>query len=163
MTATGPPRSAAADGPALPQARAPLPQPDDRPLVLFDGVCNLCNNSVTFVIGRDPEAKVRFAAVQSAPGRTRLAALGLPLDTYESFVLIDGGRAYYKSTAALRLLRHLRQPWPWLAVARIIPRILRDPLYDLIARNRYRWFGKRDACMVPTPDVKARFLDGDFV
>lgn len=131
-----------------------LPQP----LLLFDGVCNLCNVAVTFVIERDPNAHVRFASLQSETGQAILNQLGRPLEQFDSFVLWEDGRFHEKSTAALRVARHLSGGWPLLYGFMIVPKGIRDAVYSLVARHRYRWFGKRDACMLPTPALKMRFL-----
>lgn len=131
----------------------------DPPVVLFDGVCNLCNHSVQFIIARDPSARFRFATLDSAVARSLLDQLGGRETLPDSIVLMDGGQLYTRSSAALRIARGLRFPWPLLYGLMVVPRPLRDMLYDLVARNRYRWFGKRDACMMPTPELKARFLD----
>ena len=127
-------------------------------LVLFDGVCNLCNASVRFLYRRDPRANLRFANLQSDAARRLLPRFNLPAHYLDSFVLIEGEICYTRSTAALRVLRYLHFPWPLLSVLLIIPAPLRDPVYDWIARNRYRWFGRRDSCLLPTPDLQARFL-----
>lgn len=129
-----------------------------RPIVLFDGVCNLCSFWVRFAIARDPVARLRFAAVQSDLGQDFLRRRNLPTDVFESFYLIEEGQAYEKSTALLRMVRHLRWPWPLLRAAWILPRPLRDWLYDRIARNRYRLFGRRDSCLMPSPELAGRFL-----
>jgi predicted DCC family thiol-disulfide oxidoreductase YuxK len=128
------------------------------PVMLFDGVCNLCSGWVRFAIDRDPEARLRFAAVQSPLGQAFLARHGLPLDVYDSFYFVEDGVAYEKSAAWFRMVRHLRWPWPWFRADAIVPRGLRDVVYDLVARNRYRWFGRQEVCMVPTPDIGARFI-----
>jgi len=128
-------------------------------LVLFDGECNLCNGSVQFILRRDPHARFRFAALQSAAGRQALAAVAAGAVFPDSIVLVAGGTAVVKSTAALRIACGLRWPWPFLAVFFVVPRPLRDLVYDWIARHRYRWFGKQAACMVPTPALRSRFLD----
>ena len=128
--------------------------------MLFDGVCNLCNAVTRFVIQHDPSpGRFRFAALQSATGQRLLREHGLPTDDFDGFVLVEDGRASLRSTAALRVLKRLGLPWSLLWLLILVPRPLRDPVYGWIARNRYRWFGKREACMVPTPDVRARFLD----
>jgi predicted DCC family thiol-disulfide oxidoreductase YuxK len=132
----------------------------DGPILLFDGVCNLCNAVVQFVVARDRKHAFRFAALQSEAGHRLLREHGVevPGGDPDSVVLIEGGRAYVESTAALRAARHLAFPWfllwPWL----VVPRFVRDPIYRWIARNRYRWFGKKDQCMIPTPELRARFL-----
>jgi predicted DCC family thiol-disulfide oxidoreductase YuxK len=129
-----------------------------KPVVLFDGVCNLCSFWVRFAIAHDPEARLRFAAVQSELGQEFLRCRSLPTDVFESFYLIENGQVFEKSTAFLRMVRHLRRPWPLLRAARILPRPLRDWIYDRIARNRYRLFGRRDSCLVPSPEVANRFV-----
>ncbi len=130
-------------------------------VLLFDGACNLCEGSVQFVIRRDPHAQFRFAALQSEAARRILSDLGLPTDQVETMVLIEGGRALTRSTGALRVARRLSGLWPLLYGFIIVPRFIRDGVYSWIARNRYRWFGRKDHCLVPTPDLKARFLDQD--
>ncbi|HUL07145.1 MAG TPA: thiol-disulfide oxidoreductase DCC family protein [Candidatus Acidoferrum sp.] len=131
----------------------------DRPVILFDGVCHLCSGWVQFAIARDPAADLRFAPIQAAHGQDFLRRRGLPLDRFETFYLIDGGAVFEKSTAVLRMVGYLRWPWPLLKVLRIVPRPLRDWLYDRVARNRYRWFGRRETCLVPAPEIARRFLD----
>ena len=128
------------------------------PIVLFDGVCNLCNGSVQFLLKRDPEGRFRFAALQSDAGRRLMAEHGLAVDGLSSVVLIEGGRAWQESSAALRIARHLPGAWKLLRVFAAVPRPLRDAVYRWIARNRYRWFGKTETCWLPTPELKARFL-----
>ena len=132
---------------------------NDGPIVLFDGVCNVCSRLVRFVIAHDPPpARFRLAALQSDAGRRLLRAHGLREDDLDTFVLIEDGRALVRSTAALRLVALLGPPWSLLAALRVVPRPLRDRAYTWIARNRYKWWGKRDTCMIPTPDVRSRFL-----
>jgi predicted DCC family thiol-disulfide oxidoreductase YuxK len=127
--------------------------------VLFDGDCNLCNGAVQFILRRDRRAVFQFASLQSAAGRQLLVAADAPAQLPDSLVLVQNGVLALKSTAALHIARGLRWPWPLFAVFFVVPRLLRDLIYDWIARNRYRWFGKREACMVPTPALRARFLD----
>ena len=132
------------------------------PLILFDGVCNLCNGAVLFVIDRDPRARFRFAALQEAEARRRLAAFGPDAarlgESLSSMLLLEDGRLYARSTAALRIARRLAWPWPLLAVLLVVPTVLRDAVYGVVARNRYRWFGREEACRLPTPALRARFL-----
>lgn len=128
-------------------------------LILFDGVCNLCTHSVRFILEREAEPLFRFATVQSPAGSRLMRDLGLDPEDAETFVLIADGRAYLRSDAAIRIARHLRGAWRWLGAVRIVPRPLRDWVYDLVARNRYRWFGRTDECMVPTQEIQARFVD----
>ena len=134
-----------------------------QPVVLFDGVCNLCNGSVLFIIKRDRPARFRFAALQSEAAAAALKTIdpslnvgGLP----DSMVLIEDGRLFTRSTAALRVARGLRFPWPLMYGFIIVPPFLRNWMYDIIARHRYRWFGRRETCMIPTPELAARFLSG---
>jgi predicted DCC family thiol-disulfide oxidoreductase YuxK len=128
-------------------------------VVLFDGVCNLCNGSVNFIIDRDPTARFRFAALQSSQATELLARLGqAPQPEPQSVLLVEDGRLYERSTAALRIARRLRGGWKLLYAFIVVPRPLRDAVYGFIARNRYRWFGKSEACRVPTPELRARFL-----
>ncbi len=130
----------------------------DTAVILFDGVCNLCNGSVNFVIERDPGGIFRFAPLQSDVARDLLSRAGLAAEELDSIVLIEGDEAWIESTAALRIASRLSGLWPLLAVFRIVPRFLRDAVYQWVARNRYRWFGRKEACMVPTPELRERFL-----
>jgi predicted DCC family thiol-disulfide oxidoreductase YuxK len=132
---------------------------DSHPLILFDGVCNLCAWAVRFVIERDPRGRFRFASLQSELGRRLLDQHGIDPARTDSFILIEGGAASVESTAALRVARHLSGLWPLCHLAILLPRLARDPVYRFIARNRYRWFGKQDTCMIPTPELKSRFVD----
>lgn len=127
------------------------------PVVLFDGTCNLCNGSVQFIIDHERAPTLKFASLQSDAARTLLGA-ELPPGDPESVMLVEDGRTYSHSTAALRIARYLRAPWRWLVVLVVVPRFLRDAVYRFIARNRYRWFGKSETCRVPTPELRARFL-----
>ena len=130
-----------------------------QPIILFDGVCNLCAWAVRFIIERDPRAVFRFAALQSDAGQKLLVEHGLERGSMDSFVLVENGRAHLESSAALHVACHLAGAWPLCFAFIILPRMVRDPLYRVIARNRYRWFGKTDSCMMPTPELRARFLD----
>jgi predicted DCC family thiol-disulfide oxidoreductase YuxK len=131
----------------------------DHPLILFDGVCNLCNGFVQSVIERDPPGRFQFAALQSEAARRILAGHDAPNPLVESVVLIEEGRVYTGSTAALRIARGLRFPWPLAGVLLAIPRPLRDGIYAGVARRRYRWFGQREQCMVPTAATRSRFIE----
>jgi len=133
-------------------------QQREPPVILFDGVCNLCNGSVRFALAHERGQVLRFASMQSPRGQELLRRYGLPLVEYESFAFVEDGVAYLRSEGFLRVVRHFRRPWQWLAVMRILPRALRDWIYDCIARNRFRLFGRRATCMVPTPEVRDRFL-----
>jgi predicted DCC family thiol-disulfide oxidoreductase YuxK len=131
---------------------------DKYPIILFDGVCNFCNGAINFVLKQDKKGVFRFAPLQSEAGQKLLQQYHLPTEEFESFVLIDDGKVYKKSSASLRVLNKL--PWYWkeAQILRIIPAVFRDAIYDFIARNRYTWFGKKDQCMLPTPELKSRFL-----
>jgi predicted DCC family thiol-disulfide oxidoreductase YuxK len=131
------------------------------PIVLFDGVCNLCNRSVAHIVRHDPKGRFRLASLQSAVGRSLQQEYGFNPDAVNTLVLIERGKAYTKSDAALRIARRLKGPVRYWWAARFVPRFFRDTLYDWIGRNRYRWFGKRDECMAPGPGVRERFLDAD--
>ncbi len=132
---------------------------ENRPVVLFDGVCNLCSNYVQFIIKRDPTAKFRFASLQSAFGQKLSSQFKLDTQHLHSIILVQGNTFKERSNAALEIARHLSGAWPLLHTFKIVPRFLRDPIYNWVARNRYRWFGKKDECWIPTPDLKNRFLD----
>jgi predicted DCC family thiol-disulfide oxidoreductase YuxK len=129
-----------------------------QPIVLFDGVCNLCNGSVQFILKRDSQARFRFASLQSEAGRSLMREHGLDPEALSSVVVVEGGRAWQESSAALRIVLHLPGGWKLLRVFAVVPRPLRDAVYRLIARNRYRWFGKTETCWLPTPELKGRFL-----
>ena len=129
------------------------------PIILFDGVCNLCTGSVRFVIARDSRKQFRFASLQSPVAEKLLGAQRNDADRLESVVLVAGERVYRKSTAALLITRRLDGLWPLLAVLLVIPRPLRDALYDWIGRRRYRMFGKREVCWKPQAELAERFLD----
>ena len=131
------------------------------PVILFDGVCNLCNGWVNFVIDRDPTARFRFASLQSDEALDLLESVGHPIGQRsepDSILLIDGDRVFHRSDAVLRILGDLSGAWPILGAFWIIPRFIRDSAYNLIARNRYSWFGRTDACRVPEEDLMSRFL-----
>jgi len=131
------------------------------PVILFDGVCNLCNAAVRWVIARDPHARFRFASLQSQAGRGALAASNAPSDLPDSIVLIADGRVLVRSEAAIAIAARLGVPWSFARVAGILPRGVRDGLYAWVARNRYRWFGRQNSCMLPTPELRTRFLDAE--
>ena len=131
----------------------------DQPIILFDGVCNLCNSAVQFIIRHDKKNIFMFTSLQSEVGQKLLAQYNLPLDELNSFILIENNKAYTRSTGALKVAKKLNGIFPMLYSFIIIPKIFRDSIYDLVARNRYKWFGKKDECMIPTPQLKARFLN----
>jgi predicted DCC family thiol-disulfide oxidoreductase YuxK len=131
-------------------------------IILFDGVCNLCSGVVRFVIARDPHAHFRFAALQSDAARRVCAEVGATPPAAvdpDTIIVIADGRALERSDAALAIASRLPFPWPMFGVFRILPRARRDWLYRFVAKNRYRWFGKSETCMIPTPALRARFLE----
>ena len=128
-------------------------------LLFFDGVCNLCNSTVQWILARDRDQRFQFASLQSRAAREALAGAGAPEPLPDSVVLIEAGNVRTRSDAAIRIGRALGFPWSLAVLGRAIPRPLRDGLYDWVARNRYRWFGRRETCRVPTPAEAARFLD----
>ncbi|MEW8972155.1 MAG: thiol-disulfide oxidoreductase DCC family protein [Mesobacillus sp.] len=128
-----------------------------QPVILFDGVCNFCDASVQFILDRDEKELFRFASLQSDAGMELLKKYNVP-DDVDSMILIEDGKVYYKSSAALRISRHLRGAWKLLYVFMIVPAPIRNIVYDLIAKNRFKWFGQKDSCMLPPPNVRKRFL-----
>jgi len=134
--------------------------PKEKKIILFDGVCNLCNNAVNFIIEHDKKDVFRFASLQSEIGKKLTGERGIDPEVIDSIVLIEPGMAYYqKSTAALEISKELSGGYSYLSYLSIFPEVIRDGIYDLIANNRYKWFGKKDACMIPTRELKAKFLD----
>lgn len=127
-------------------------------IVLFDGVCNLCNGAVQFIIKRDPRGVIRFASLQSDTAKELLKRFGLNSEALHSILVIEGDRIFDRSDAAFKIIANLSSPWPILTCLKIFPRFLRDGVYNWIARNRYRVFGQRDECMIPSPELKSRFL-----
>ena len=127
-------------------------------LVLFDGVCNVCNASVQFILRHDQREVFSFAPIQSELGQKIFRAHGLDPADAQTFMVVTGGRVWLRSDAALEIARQFGGGWRLFGVFRIIPRAVRDWLYSLLARNRYRLFGRREACMIPTPEVRKRFL-----
>jgi predicted DCC family thiol-disulfide oxidoreductase YuxK len=133
----------------------------DHAVVLFDGVCNLCNGAVNFIIDRDPDGYFRFAPLQSDAAERLLAGTDTAGATLDTIILVEDGHVSMRSTAALRIARRLSGPWPLLAAFLAVPRPLRDAVYDWVAARRYRWFGRREKCRVPTLALKDRFLEYD--
>jgi predicted DCC family thiol-disulfide oxidoreductase YuxK len=127
------------------------------PVILFDGVCNFCDASVQFILNRDPEGIFQFASLQSEAGQNLVKKHNVPADV-DSMILIEDDKVYYKSTAALKISRHLHGAWKWLYGFIIIPSPIRNIVYDLIAKNRYKWFGQKESCMLPPPNIRKRFL-----
>jgi predicted DCC family thiol-disulfide oxidoreductase YuxK len=132
---------------------------NENPVVLFDGVCNLCNGFVQFVIPRDPDGTLKFASLQSDVGQELLVAHDLPTDSLNSLVFVENGDCYVKSAAVARIAAHLNGLYPLLSVLNYLPRPIRDRAYDFVAARRYQWFGQKDQCMMPTGDVQSRFLE----
>ncbi len=130
----------------------------DKQVILFDGVCNFCNNAVNFVIKRDKQAAIMFTPLQSDTGKELAKQYGIPVDNLQSFIFIEKGKAFNRSTAALKVCKYLKAAWPFCYVFIIVPAFIRDGIYNWIAKNRYKWFGQKNECMIPTPDVRARFL-----
>jgi predicted DCC family thiol-disulfide oxidoreductase YuxK len=131
---------------------------EDKCLVLFDGVCNVCDALVLYIIDRDPSEQFVFAPLSSELGRSLLAQHGMSALEFESVVLIEGGRAFSHSTAVLRILARLGGLFSVFWLGFLLPSFLRNLGYRWFAKNRYRWFGKNDQCRVPTPELKRRFL-----
>jgi predicted DCC family thiol-disulfide oxidoreductase YuxK len=127
-------------------------------IILFDGICNLCNKSVQFIIKRDSTGYFKFASLQSETGKQLLMQYGIS-QQIDSIIVIENKRVYFKSSAALQICRKLDGFWKYLTILRILPPIFRDFLYDKVASNRYHWFGKRDSCMLPTTEMKKQFLE----
>ncbi|MCB0641743.1 MAG: thiol-disulfide oxidoreductase DCC family protein [Phaeodactylibacter sp.] len=133
--------------------------PEGHGILLFDGVSNLCNGFVQFVIPRDPKGYYKFVSLQSETGKAILEQYGLSTDELSTVVLVENGKVYTHSGVALKIVKHLSGLWPLLQVFWIIPRFIRDAIYRWVARNRYKWFGKREACWMPTPELQSRFMN----
>lgn len=127
-------------------------------VILFDGVCNFCNSSINLIIRNDRKNIFRFAPLQSEAGTLITRHYGIDTSKTDSIIYIEDGKAYVKSSAALHIARHMKGLYPLLYAFMALPRFLRDPFYDLIARNRYKWFGKKESCMVPTPETRQKFI-----
>ncbi|GAB3428401.1 thiol-disulfide oxidoreductase DCC family protein [Niabella aquatica] len=128
-------------------------------IILFDGICNLCNSAVQFILKRDEKGVFKFTALQSDKGKALLAASGMPAAHLKSFVYIHNNKVYTRSDAALKVAAQLSYPARLLSWFIIVPKFIRDIVYDLIARNRYKLFGRKNECMLPTPELRARFID----
>jgi len=131
---------------------------NQNPIVLFDGVCNLCNGTVKFALKQDKKAILRFASLQSEAGKVIMRKYGMDENQLNTFVFVQDDKLFTRSTAALKMFRSFGGLWVLLYVLIIIPKPIRDAVYNFIASNRYRWFGKEEACMIPSPEVRARFL-----
>lgn len=127
-------------------------------VIVFDGVCNFCNAFVNFVMDRDTREQFKFGTLQSQPGQQLLRQFNLSTQDYETFLLVENGQVFTKSTAALKIFRGLQGWWPWLYAFILIPRPLRDMVYSFIAQHRYQWMGKSDTCRVPSSKERARFI-----
>ena len=138
-------------------ALPPNMQPDDK-VVLFDGTCRLCNGWSRFLLQHDRERRVKLCSVQSAEGQAILDWFGLPTEYFDTMLYVEGREGFERSDAFLRVIGQLPAPWSWLGGLRLIPRPLRDALYDPIARNRYRLFGRHEQCLLPSADHQRRFL-----
>lgn len=128
-------------------------------IILFDGVCNLCSSSVQFIIERDIEDHFKFASLQSDYAQEILKKNNLDTSSFDSIVLVDGDKIHQKSGAALRIAKDLDFPWNLLYILIIVPYPIRDFVYSIIANNRYKWFGKKESCWLPTPALRSKFLD----
>lgn len=132
---------------------------NDKKIILFDGVCNLCNSSVQYVIQRDKKDEFRFVALQSELGQKIIKHIGITNSNIDSIVLYLPGIAYYyKSSAVIEIAKSLQGFFNYGMLFRLLPNALRDVVYDYIARNRYKWYGKKESCMIPTPELKSKFL-----
>ena len=132
---------------------------ENKKIILFDGVCNLCNSSVQFVIQHDKKDIFRFVALQSDLGKEIINHIGIDIKNTDSIILYEPGKAYYyKSTAALKIAKSLGGVWSIASFFIIVPTFIRDFVYDYIAKNRYKWYGKKDSCMIPTPALQSKFL-----
>lgn len=127
-------------------------------IILFDGVCNFCNSSVNFIMDRDDSSYFKFGALQSDEGQILLKKHHQSTDSFDTLILIEADALYTRSTAVLRIAKKLSGLWPVFYAFIVIPKFLRDPIYNLIAKNRYRMFGKKDTCRLPTPEERAKFL-----
>lgn len=132
---------------------------NEHDIILFDGVCNLCNGAVTFIIKHDKKDSFRFAALESAFGRELLATHNIDSTVTDSIILVRGNSAFAKAEAALHIAKKMSGLWPLLHVFNVLPNKVNNFFYDYIARNRYKWFGKKESCMIPTPALKSKFLD----
>ena len=141
-----------------PQMGEPATKTPQNGVILFDGVCNFCNSSINFVMDRDPSGFFKFGALQSEEGIALLKKAGYQSEYLDSVLLLQDGHVYRDSEAALRITRKMTGLWPLMFGFIIVPRVIRDAVYNWIARNRYRWFGKMDSCRMPTPEIRSRFI-----
>lgn len=127
-------------------------------IILFDGECNFCDRSVQFIIKRDKHAVYKFTSIQSDTGQSIVKKLAVPQDI-DSMILVKNETCYYKSSAALRICKNLKGTWKLFYFCLLVPKPIRDHFYDVISKNRYKWFGKKDSCTLPSPEIRNRFLD----
>lgn len=133
--------------------------PENKKVILFDGVCNLCNSSINYVIDRDKNDVFRFVSLQSELGKTIKQHIGYTKEDLDTIILYNPGEAYYiKSTAALKIINEFGGIWKLMNIFLLFPSILRDVVYNYVAKNRYKWYGKEESCRIPTPELKAKFL-----
>ncbi|WP_294819348.1 thiol-disulfide oxidoreductase DCC family protein [uncultured Flavobacterium sp.] len=133
--------------------------PKDKKIILFDGICNLCDATVQFIIKRDKKDVFRFVALQSALGQEIIGHIGLDISKTDSIILYEPGHAYYyKADAAIKIAKQLGGVFPLMGAFSILPKWLSNKVYDYVAKNRYKWYGKKNECMIPTPEMKAKFL-----
>jgi predicted DCC family thiol-disulfide oxidoreductase YuxK len=130
-----------------------------QPIILFDGVCNFCDSAVNFVIKRDKKSVLKFAPLQSEFAKRILVNHHLADEELQTFLLLENNQVYKKSTAVLKACKYLKGLWPLLYGLIVVPKFIRDGIYNWVAKNRYKWFGKKEACMVPTTDMRSRFLN----
>ncbi|MEO0446895.1 MAG: DCC1-like thiol-disulfide oxidoreductase family protein [Verrucomicrobiota bacterium] len=143
-----------------PSERPPWPDwidPQAR-ILFFDGVCVLCAHWSQFFIQRDPEAKILLAALQAPESQDILRHFGFSTEDFDTMIFVENGQAYTKSSAFFHAVPYLVTPWSWLRIGILVPQFLRDFLYDRVARNRYRWFGQRESCAIPTPETRRHYL-----
>lgn len=130
----------------------------DKVIIFYDGVCNLCNASVQFLVKRDTHKNLYYAHLQSDFAKGMVASSNLKPDALESLILVEHGKIYSHSTGVLRAMKHLRRPWRWLGILLVVPIPIRDFIYTRIAKHRYQWFGQAETCMLPSSEIKQRFL-----
>ncbi len=131
---------------------------EEHGIILFDGICNFCNDKVNFIIRKDKKDYFRFAALQSEIGKKILSNHGIEMANPDTFILVENGKSYDRTTAALRVARKLNGLWPMMYGFIIVPPFLRDIVYKIIAKNRYKWWGEKESCMIPTPELRKKFL-----
>lgn len=136
-----------------------MPSNHQKPVIFFDGLCNLCNGAVQFALRHEKNDAFRYTALQGQYAKKTLAQFKVNPKQLNSILLIDNGKLYFKSTAALRITKKFKGLWPALYLFILVPAFIRNWVYDIIAKNRYKWFGKKESCWVPTPALKAKFLD----